>query len=175
MRSAIEPLFTDKNSVWWDNVKTKAVETRSDIFQRAFSETTVALKNNMGTDMSNWKWGRVHQLTNVHPIGRKAPFDKFFNVGPFPIQGSNEVIFTYNEHGVYPVTSGPALRFLIDFSNTDHALSIIPTGQSGNVFSPYYADQAEMFVHGKYRTQIMLRKEIKNGKTLTLLPESSKN
>ncbi len=179
LRSAIEPLFTDKNSVWWDNVKTKAVETRSDIFQRAFSETTVALKNNMGTDMSNWKWGRVHQLTNVHPIGRKAPFDKFFNVGPFPIQGSNEVIdkeaFTYNEHGVYPVTSGPALRFLIDFSNTDHALSIIPTGQSGNVFSPYYADQAEMFVHGKYRTQIMLRKEIKNGKTLTLLPESSKN
>jgi len=110
----------------------------------------------MGTDMSTWKWGRVHQLTNVHPIGRKAPFDKLFNVGPFAMSGSNEVVdkegFVYNKHGVYPVTSGPALRFLIDFSNTDHALSIIPTGQSGNVFSPHYADQAKMFVHGKYRT-----------------------
>ncbi len=179
LRSAIEPLFTDKNSVWWDNVKTKAVETRSDIFQRAFSETAVALKNNMGTDMSTWKWGRIHQLTNVHPIGRKAPFDKFLNVGPFAMSGSNEVInkeaFTYNKHGIYPVISGPALRFLIDFSDPDHALSIIPTGQSGNVFSPHYADQAKMFVHGKYRTQFMLRKEIKKGKTLTLLPESSKN
>ncbi len=179
LRSSIESLFTDKNSVWWDNVKTKAVETRSDIFQRAFSETTVALKNNMGTDMSTWKWGRIHQLTDEHPIGKKPPFDKYFNVGPFPMQGSNEVIdkeaFTYNEHGIYPVTSGPALRFLIDFSNTDHALSIIPTGQSGNVFSSHYSDQAEMFVHGKYRTQIMLRKEIKKGKILTLLPETSKN
>ncbi len=178
-RGSIEHLLTDKNSVWWDNVNTKAIETRTDIFKKAFSETTVALKDNMGTDMSTWKWGRVHQLTNVHPIGRKAPFDKLFNVGPFAMSGSNEVVdkegFVYNKHGVYPVTSGPALRFLIDFSNTDHALSIIPTGQSGNVFSPHYADQAKMFVHGKYRTQIMLRKEIKKGKTLILLPESSKN
>jgi len=179
LRGSIEHLFTDKNSVWWDNVKTKVVETRADIFKRAFSETTVALKNNMGSDMSTWKWGRVHQLTSEHPIGKKPPFDKYLNVGPFPMQGSNEVVdkegFTYNEHGIYPVFSGPALRFLIDFSDTDHALSIIPTGQSGNVFSPHYADQAEMFVNGKYRTQIMLRKEIKDGKTLVLIPESSKD
>ncbi len=179
LRGSIEHLFTDKNSVWWDNVKTKAVETRSDIFARALSEATIALKHNMGTDMSTWKWGRVHQLTHVHPIGRKPPFGKIFNVGPFAAQGANEVVdkegFIYNHKGIYPDLGGPALRFLIDFANTDHALSIIPTGQSGNVFSPHYADQAEMFVHGKYRTQIMLRKEIKKGKTLTLLPESSKN
>ncbi len=179
LKSSIERLLTDKNSVWWDNIHTKAVETRSDIFKKAFEETTVALRHNMGPDMSTWKWGRVHQLTNVHPLGKRPPFSKYFNVGPFPIRGSNAVIdkeaFVYNARGFYPVISGPALRFLIDFSNTNHALSIIPTGQSGNVFSPYYADQAEMYVHGQYRTQIMLRKEIKKGKTLTLLPEFSKN
>jgi penicillin amidase len=177
LRGSIEHLLTDKNSVWWDNIKTKAVETRTDIFKRAFSEATVALKSNMGSDMSQWKWGRVHQLTHVHPIGKKPPFDKYLNVGPFPVQGGNEVIdkegFVYNEKGIYPVISGPALRFLIDFGDTDHALSVIPTGQSGNVFSPHYADQAKMFVHGKYRTQIMLLREIKKGKVLTLLPESS--
>jgi penicillin amidase len=179
LRGSIEHLLSDKNSVWWDNVKTKAVETRSDIFKKAFAETAVALKQNMGTDMSQWKWGRVHQLTNEHPIGKKPPFDKYFNVGPFPMSGANEVVdkqgFIYNEHGVYPVFSGPALRFLIDFSDPDHALSVIPTGQSGNVFSPYYADQSELFVNGKYRTQITLQKEIKKGKTLTLLPEKTKN
>ena len=177
-RGSIEHLLTDKNSVWWDNVNTKNKETRSDIFIRAFSETTVALKQNMGTDMKTWKWGRVHQLTNEHPIGKKKPFDKYFNVGPFPMSGANEVVdkegFVYNEHGTYPVISGPALRFLIDFADVDHALSVIPTGQSGNVFSPHYADQALLFVHGKYRTQITLLKEIKNGKTLTLLPEKTK-
>ncbi len=179
LRGSIEHLLTDKNSVWWDNVKTKAIETRTDIFKKAFAETTVALKHNMGEDMSTWKWGRVHQLTNEHPIGKKPPFDKIFNVGPFAVQGSNEVVdkegFIYNHKGIYPVLGGPALRFLIDFSDVNHALSVIPTGQSGNVFSPHYADQAEMFVHGKYRTQITLQKEIKKGKILTLLPESSKN
>ena len=178
-RGSIEHLLTDKNSVWWDNVKTKAVETRSDIFKKAFAETVVALKQNMGTDMKTWKWGRVHQLTNEHPIGKKPPFDKYFNVGPFPMQGSNEVVdkegFVYNEHGVYPVFSGPALRFLIDFSDVNHALSVIPTGQSGNVFSPHYADQANLFVNGKYRTQVTLLNEIKKGKTLTLLPGKTKN
>ncbi len=178
-RGSIEHLLTDKNSVWWDNVNTKAKETRSDIFIKAFSETSVALKQNMGTDMKTWKWGRVHQLTNEHLIGKKKPFDKYFNVGPFPMSGANEVIdkesFVYNEHGVYPVLAGPALRFLIDFADVDHALSVIPTGQSGNVFSPHYADQAHLFVNGKYRTQITLLKEIKKGETLTLLPEKTKN
>ena len=91
------------------------------------------------------------------------------------MRGSNEVVdkegFVYNEKGIYPVISGPALRFLIDFADTDHALSVIPTGQSGNVLSSHYKDQAQMFVQGKYRTQITLRKELKKGKTLQLIPE----
>ena len=175
MRNSIERLFTNDSSVWWDNVNTKTKETRTDIFNRAFSETSVALKNQLGDDLKQWKWGRVHQLIHVHPIGRKKPFDKYFNVGPFPMHGSNEVVdkeaFGYNENGIYPVKSGPALRFILDFANTGNALSVIPTGQSGNVMSPHYADQAELFVSGKYRHQIMKKDKLKNGKVLKLEPE----
>ncbi len=175
MRNSIERLFTNDSSVWWDNVNTKTKETRTDIFNRAFSETSVALKNQLGDDLKQWKWGRVHQLIHVHPIGRKKPFDKYFNVGPFPMHGSNEVVdkeaFGYNENGIYPVKSGPALRFILDFANTGNALSVIPTGQSGNVMSPHYADQAELFVSGKYRHQIMKKDELKKGKVLKLEPE----
>ncbi len=175
LKSSIERLFENESSPWWDNVKTKTVEKRADIFKRSFAEMAVALKDQLGTNVSHWKWGHVHQLINVHPIGRKKPFDKYFNVGPFPMRGSNEVVdkegFVYNEKGIYPVISGPALRFLIDFADTDHALSVIPTGQSGNVLSSHYKDQAQLFVQGKYRTQITLKKELKNGKTLQLIPE----
>lgn len=176
LKGNIETLFTDSTSVWWDNVNTKKVETRSDIFNRAFAETERALKNQLGDTVQKWKWGHVHQLLNMSPIGRKPPFDHYFNVGPFPISGSNGVVdkeaFAYNKNGVYPVTSGPALRFLIDFANTHKAISVIPTGQSGNVLSPHYADQAKLFVNGKYRPQITLKSELKKGKVLTLVPET---
>ena len=175
LKNHIETLLEDKDSPWWDNVNTKEKETREDIFRKAFAEAKTALKNQLGENISQWKWGKVHHVLYVHPIGRKAPFDHFFNVGPFPIQGSNEVVdkeaFAYNAKGNYAVTSGPALRFLIDFADTHHAQSVIPTGQSGNMLSPHYADQAQMYVQGKYRTQITLRKELKNGTTVEMFPK----
>ena len=63
------------------------------------------------------------------------------------------------------------MRLLLDFAQTSKALSIIPTGQSGNIMSPHYADQAEMFVNGKYRTQEMNKDELKKDRVLWLNPE----
>ncbi|RLD85424.1 MAG: penicillin acylase family protein, partial [Bacteroidetes bacterium] len=121
-------------------------------------------------------WGKVHVLTHIHPIGRKEPFDKIFNVGPFEDPGTNEVVdkegFNYNVTGVYPVKSGPALRFLIDMADPTTKLTIIPTGQSGNFMSPHYADQATMFVTGKYRTLVTDAAKVKKGSVLTLKPEN---
>ena len=175
VRSGIENLFLNENSVWWDNVKTPdKKETREEIFTVSLMQTMDALENHSGSDISKWQWGKVHTLTHIHPIGRKKPFDKIFNVGPFALSGSNEVIdkesFNYNASGIYPVTMGPAMRLLLDFGDPEHALSIIPTGQSGNIMSPHYADQAEMFVNGKYKIQYMNKNELKDTQVLKLTP-----
>ncbi|MCZ6694184.1 MAG: penicillin acylase family protein, partial [Bacteroidetes bacterium] len=47
-----------------------------------------------------------------------------------------------------------------------------PTGQSGNIFSPYYADQSKLYRDGNFRKQMMSRKEIeeKAQSKLTLVP-----
>jgi penicillin amidase len=45
----------------------------------------------------------------------------------------------------------------------------LPTGQSGNLFSPYYSDQTEMFATGKYRTQLMNESQIKNNSKGTII------
>jgi penicillin amidase len=79
--------------------------------------------------------------------------------------------FDYNANGIYPVKSGPAMRLLLDFAQAEKALSIIPTGQSGNVMSPHYADQAKMFVNGEYKTIYLNASQIANKKTLRLKPE----
>lgn len=171
-RSSYERLFFDKNSIWWNNINSDTIETRSDIFAIALRKTANSFLDkdkNLRTDL---KWGKAHQLIHIHPIGRKEPFDKIFNVGPFEKSGSNEVVdkegFNYNSKGMYAVLSGPALRTLIDFANPNQAQGIIPTGQSGNFLSPYYSDQAKMFVEGKYRRQILTFDEKDKYKLLIL-------
>jgi len=86
----------------------------------------------------------------------------FFNVGPFEIIGTNEVInnqiFKLNGTGEYQVHAGPSTRRIIDFSDIENSLGIIPTGQSGNPFSKYYKDQAQLYLEGKF-VPMMLNKE----------------
>jgi penicillin amidase len=52
--------------------------------------------------------------------GRKwPPRRKIFNVGPFEVSGSNEVInnqmFDYTNEGKYVVKFGPSTRRIVDF------------------------------------------------------------
>lgn len=176
LKSNIKSIFNNPNSIWWDDITTvDNKETQKQILNQAFDQTVAALEKQFGNKLSTVKWGDVHTLTHVHPIGRKAPFDKVFNVGPFPKSGSNEVVdkeaFDYNADGIYPVKSGPAMRLLLDFANPGEALSIIPTGQSGNVMSAYYADQAQMFVDGEYKTIFLNASQLTKTKTLRLKPE----
>ncbi len=178
VKNSIPPLMKNDSSVWWDNVDTKdSKETRKEIVERSFDETITELEKQLGKNPDEWKWGKVHILEHVHPIGKKRPLDKLFNVGPFPIAGGNETVnqqgFELNGEGIYKIKFGPAMRRVIDFADPENGKSILPTGQSGNIMSKHYADQAEMFVKGETRKELMNRKEIeeKCKDKLTLQPE----
>ncbi|WP_420601959.1 penicillin acylase family protein [Flagellimonas sp.] len=150
---------------WWDNIFTKdKVETRSDIVLKSFADAWNSLVNDLGPDPKQWTWNRVHTLEHQHPIGQVESLRKFFNVGPYPVNGTREVInnmaFPYDSTGFYKVNSGPSTRRIIDFSDIENSISILPTGQSGNPFSKHYKDQAELFVNGKFRKMMMNREEI---------------
>lgn len=94
----------------------------------------------------------------------KKPFNILFNVGPYPVPGGPEVInqmgFDLTDEGIYRVKYGPAMRIVIDMADIENSKSILPTGQSGNVMSRYYYDQAMMYNTGKMRKQKMNRAEI---------------
>lgn len=175
VRSKMAAIFSNPNSIWYDDVTTSELEeSRKQIFNQSLEDAIASLITQMGDDVSAWTWGRVHTLTHVHPIGREEPLDKIFNVGPFEKAGTNDVIdkegFKYNKAGVFKVVDGPAMRMLVDFADTDHALSIIPTGQSGNVMSPYYSDQAYMFNNGDYRIINTNKDELGKDRVLILKP-----
>jgi penicillin amidase len=165
VKQMIEAQTQNANSPWWDNINTKGKkETQFEILTKSFKETIAALENQWGSEVPQWKWGQVHQLTFQHPIGNVAMFSKFFNVGPFEIAGSNEVIdnqlFIYTNDAIIPVKGGPSTRRIIDFSDIDNSWSVLPTGQSGNPMSKHYSDQSELFVNGKFRKMKLNKKEI---------------
>ena len=164
-----------ENSVWWDNISSKnKTETRAEIVTTSFKNAFSFLENQLGANVEDWLWKRVISLEHEHAIGKAGGvLRKFFNVGPFETIGGNEVInnqiFKLDSTGVYKITAGPSTRRVIDFSDIENSLSILPTGQSGRVFSPYYKDQAQKFVDGEFVKMSLNLKEIEKSKNILVL------
>jgi len=170
VKQMIEFQIANKNSVWWDDISTKNKnETRKDILTKSFNETISELENQLGKDVTKWTWNRVHTLEHMHPVGKVKALAPFFNVGKFEVSGSNEVInnlmFGFSENGKYEVKAGPSTRRVIDFSDVENSVSILPTGQSGNPMSKHYNDQAEMYNKGQFRKMLLNKKEIEKVST----------
>ena len=176
IKQVIAAQSKNENSVWWDNTTTKKIkETRTDILNKSFHEAISALENQLGKEVGVWTWDKVHTLEHQHPLGKVAAFRKIFNVGPFEVSGSNEVInnlmFDFTDSGYYTVKGGPSTRRVIDFSDIENSMSILPTGQSGNPFSQHYNDQAEMYNSGKFRKMKLNKEEIiKTSTKLVFIP-----
>ncbi|TEB42695.1 penicillin acylase family protein [Flavobacterium circumlabens] len=174
-KQIIAKQIKNENSVWWDNIKTNTKETRSDIVSKSFHEAIAALQKQLGNQVSDWNWGKVHTVEHEHPLGKIGALRKLFNVGPFADPGSNEVInnqfFSFSSDGKYDVKGGPSTRRIVDFSDIENSWSILPTGQSGNQFGKHYNDQAEMYNAGKFRKMKMNKEEIiKTSTKLVLKP-----
>lgn len=163
-------------SVWWDDIKTKEVkELKDEIITRSFHEAINQLEDQYGDDVDDWIWSSSLSVVHKHAFDKSALLKGYFNVGPFETDGGIEVInnqlFTLNGTGLYEVKAGPSTRRVIDFSDVENAKAILPTGQSGNVFSKHYKDQAEKYLKGEFVKMMLNKEEIKASEdVLVLLP-----
>lgn len=163
---SVPKLIQTADSPWWDNINTPGIETKKEIVETALKKSLEELKDQLGKDSQKWEWQKTVVLEHPHPLGAKKPLDRIFNVKAPPVTANEESVnklpFTLNPDGIHRVNSGPAMRIIIDFANVEAAESVLPTGQSGNIFSPWYADQAEMYAKGQYRPMLMNESMIKN-------------
>lgn len=176
MKQIIAKQMAHKESLWWDNVETKNIkETRSQILTMSFKQAVHSLEDQLGNSITTWTWNKVHTVEHQHPLGKIAILKPFFNVGPFEVSGSNEVInnlfFDYTNDRSYIVKGGPSTRRIIDFSDIENSWSVLPTGQSGNQMSAHYSDQAVLYNSGKFRKMKLNKQEIiKTSTKLIFLP-----
>jgi len=165
------------SSVWWNDITTKdKVESKQDIITKSLKNAVLFLENQLGSSIEQWTWNKVHTIEHNHPMGKVDAIKEYFNVGSFEINGGSEVInnlaFKLDSTGYYKVTSGPSTRRVIDFSDVESSMSILPTGQSGNPQSKHYNDQANKFNKGEF-VPMLLNKEViqKHDNKLIFVPE----
>ncbi len=167
-------LLNNENSVWWDNLTSKDTkETRKEILVQAFQKTIENLETQLGKDMDDWRWRKVHILEHKHPLGIQKPLNHLFNVGAFEVSGGAEVINNIKslltKGQIHQVSAGPSKRILIDFADVENAVSVLPTGQSGYFMSKHYDDQAQLYNEGKFRKMMMNKAEIEKAKASELI------
>ncbi|WP_413557432.1 penicillin acylase family protein [Bdellovibrio sp. HCB209] len=156
-----ERVTQNDNSPWWELVKPEEAYTQG-------------LRNTFAKWKEPPKWGKIHTIEYIHPLGREKPLSYIFNLGPFPMGGAyNEI--TNNKAralgGDFNVTAGASTRRVIDFADVKHSWGINPIGVSGHMLSPYYANQIELFVMGKHRPQLMNPTDIEKDKAHELILE----
>jgi penicillin amidase len=143
----------DEGSHWFDNLSTSSIETRNETMLLALNATINWLKSFYHSgNPSSWKWGFIHEIYFPHLTGLAS-----LSKGPYPGDGEG---FTINPAGANIRTGvgyaqhGPSERMILDFSNLNRSLSVIPSGERGLSNSKHYSDQLEqLFLQGKYHFQ----------------------
>lgn len=124
----------------------------------AFNMTLEELNKLLGPDEMKWRWGKLHTLELVHPLGMVFPLNYIFNEGPHPVSGAfNEINNMkwgqFNEG--FLVKAGPSVRRIIDFGSINNTRSVLPLGISGHGSSPFRKNQLSLFLKGQYREMVM--------------------
>jgi penicillin amidase len=103
-----------------------------------------------GRDFSTWRWGTFSRVDIQHPIFGGVPYMNRIPglkelVGPGNLPQSGDGSLTVKAAGK---TFGASERMTTDFSDLDASNLNIVMGESGQVFSPYYADQWKAWYGG---------------------------
>jgi penicillin amidase len=153
-RNVIE-LLEKPNSVWFDDVNTKEIETRDDIIRKSLTDALDELETTVSREVKDWQWGRIHKVTFKHAFsGVSWILDEVINIGPYEVSGDGTTIFNteypfYESIEKYPLFRhdpfecelGPSMRFIYDFAKPDEFYLI---------FSDNYSDMTNLFLKGKY-------------------------
>lgn len=139
---------------WCDDVTTKKHEDCASRIRLALDDALTELREAYGSDMTRWRWGEAHHAIFAHlPLGEVPVLGNLFNReieasgGAFTIRRGD---FKFSSSRPYAAIHGSGYRAIYDLAHPDNSLYVITTGESGNVFSPYYDDQMPMWAHGDY-------------------------
>lgn len=154
-----------QNSPFFNRTDSPLNDDRALVVQETMNQTIEQLEEMFGSEPIDWRWENVNTITLRPPLLGEAAgapdspavlrtiVNNLFSRGPYPVHGHglsvNKAEYAWDRP--FEVTLGPSIRRIVDFSTPGRAMSVLPTGQSGNPISTYYGDQTDMWLDGRYR------------------------
>ena len=146
---------------WW----VKNAGGKKKLIIRSIKQALSWLHNELGPDMKNWQWGKIHRVVYSHALSLQRPLDKVFNRGPFPIGGDTD---TTCQTAMFPndpydnLAWAPSFRQIIDMSDLSRSVAVYSPGQSGQLGSQHYDDLIDPWLEGNYYPILWTRDQIEN-------------
>ena len=118
-------------------------EAVDEVLSSTLKEATNHLEGLLGADLSDWEWGKLHQVHMVHPLSPLVDWRTRgrLDVGPAPRGGSGDTVGNTAYHlENLRQTGGSSWRVVVDVGEWDRSRFINSPGQSGDPASPHYSD-----------------------------------
>ncbi len=173
----VSGLVEQPQSAWWDIQTTAGVETRNEIFRRAFESGVAELETLLGDNPDQWAWGDLHTVSFRNAsLGESgiAPIEALFNRGPYPTAGGSGIVnaTSWDAGEGYTVSSLPSMRMIVDLGDLQNSLAVNTLGQSGHAYHPHYDDMVDLWREIEFHPMHWEREviEAEGGGHLRLLP-----
>lgn len=159
---ALYDLIGTPSSTWFADLASGEPGDRDAIAAHALEDAMRDLTTRIGPVPSSWRWGDVHTVSFEHPLSAVKPLDLILTIGPVRRAGDgySPNSGAYSLMRPFAVRSHASERQIVDLADVDASLSIIPTGQSGQPYSPHWGDQTQMWANGEYKPMALSRERI---------------
>jgi penicillin amidase len=127
-----------------------ATRDANTVMRQAFKESITELSQTLGTDPTQWQWGKLHTSKIASSLG--------VSYGPYPNGGDNWTInaassgaMSASDPTQYPSRHGPSWRMIVDWSSGHaQAEEAYPGGVDENPASSWYENQLTTWWNGQY-------------------------
>lgn len=145
-------MLKNGHSEWFDDITTpNKTETLNELILYAGLKTIDDLSSRIGTDPTEWQWGKIHQIEFLNPIRRQGIGKHWLGGGRHPMAGSGDTVLRARyplNNDDHTVQYSATLRMVIDLADNDKVLAVSPGGVSGRTFTPHFTDQIDAYMNG---------------------------
>jgi len=155
------------DTVLWDDLDTTEVEeSRDDRIVRAAVEALDFLEGKLGTDMDQWRWGKLHTIRFRTLVPVDDMLGPTYDTYSIPTPDDPDYPDGFPRHGDWAVpdacnfnlwsgtdysySSGPSQRVVVEMTpEGPRAWNALPGGQQHDPEGAHHADEAELWRHNE--------------------------